>query len=107
MTLFFDMQTRQPSLSLPAGCAGRERQTVTIARLFEIIGEEKKSTVPKWKRYYLRHREQILSRMQVYREVNRERIREYNRNYKRARQRKRKERPGQTVPVQEVVPCSP
>ncbi|MDI6899662.1 MAG: hypothetical protein QMC82_07560 [Methanolinea sp.] len=106
MTLFYDMQTHRPSLYIPPECTGRERQTVTIARLIAMIAEEKKDPTPKWKRYYLRNREKILARVRVYREVNRDRIREYNRNYKRARQRRRIRRPGQAVLLVEVMPCS-
>jgi len=83
MTLYFDMQTRQLLLLVPPGAEGRERQTVTIATLFEMIEDQENKAWPKWKRYYYRHRQQEAARLKRYRATRREQIREYNRQYKR------------------------
>jgi len=103
MTLYFDMQTRQLLLLVPPGAEGRERQTVTIATLFEMIEDQENKAWPKWKRYYYRHRQQEAARLKRYRATRREQIREYNRQYKRnMRQRQKMAQPGQEVIIQEA-----
>ena len=103
MTLYFDMQTRQPLLFVPQGSEGRERQTVTIATLFEMIEDRENREWPKWKRYYYRHRQQEAARLKRYRATRREQIREYNRQYKRnMRQRQKMAQLGQEAIIQEA-----
>ena len=47
--------------------------------------QERQNRVPAWKRYYVRHREQELTRRKEYRENNKEAIAEYNHSYYRSR----------------------
>jgi len=101
MTLYFDMQTRQLLLLVPPGAEGRERQTVTIATLFEMIEDQEIKAWPKWKRYYYRHKNEIVEHNRAYREKNCKRLREHNREYKRAKRRKERE-----ALLQEAVSCS-
>ena len=106
MTLYFDMQTRQPLLFVPQGSEGRERQTVTIATLFEMIKDRENREWPKWKRYYLAHREKEIARQKAYRAAHPDDIRKYNRHYYRNRKQSKTVRPGQTLLIREAIPCS-
>ena len=66
MMLVYDLRAMQILFHPPADAGSRERRTVTIARLIAMIGEEKRKALPKWKRYYLAHREKVSIAIQNY-----------------------------------------
>jgi len=106
MMLVYDLRAMQILFHLPSDAGSRERRTVTIARLIAIIGEEKRKALPKWKRYYLAHREKEIARQKAYRAAHPDNIRKYNRHYYRNRKQSKTVRPGQTLLTREAVPCS-
>ena len=104
--LVYDMQALTVHFFPPAGTEDRKRQTVTIARLIEIIEEEKQKTGPKWKRYYLAHHEKEIARQKAYRAAHPDRVQEYNQYYYRNRKQRSAAPHDQAVPVQEAAKCS-
>jgi hypothetical protein len=106
MMLVYDLRAMQILFHLPSDAGCRERRTVTIARLITMIGEEKRKTLPKWKRYYLAHREKEIARQKAYRAAHPDHIRKYNRHYYRSRRQSKTVRPGQTLLIREAIPCS-
>jgi hypothetical protein len=106
MMLVYDLRAMQILFHLPSDAGSRERRTVTIARLITMIGEEKRKALPKWKRYYLAHREKEIARQKAYRAAHPDQIRKYNRQYYRNGKQSRTIRPGQTLLIREAVPCS-
>jgi len=85
MMLVYDLRAMQILFHPPADAGSREHRTVTIARLIAMIGEEKRKALPKWKRYYLAHREKEIARQKAYRAAHPDNIRKYNRHYYRNR----------------------
>ncbi|MDH7593727.1 MAG: hypothetical protein QHG99_05135 [Methanomicrobiales archaeon] len=90
MTLCFDLQTMQASLFLPEGASGRERRMMRIAEGIRLIESERRRRVPRWARYYVRHRERMIAKQRAYRANNREKVKEYNRWYYQMRKAKAK-----------------
>ena len=106
MMLVYDLRAMQILFHPPADAGSRERRTVTIARLIAMIGEEKRKALPKWKRYYLAHREKEIARQKAYRAAHPDLIRKYNRHYHRNRKQSKTIRSGQTLLIREPVSCS-
>jgi len=104
--LVYDMQAFSVHFFPPDGTEDRERRVVTIARLIGMIGEEKKKALPKWKRYYLSHRDKEIARQRAYRAAHPDHVQQYNRQYYRSRKQQRMTSPGKTVLIQEVAKCS-
>ena len=103
--LVYDMQTLSVDFFPPADAEDRPRRVVTIAELIVMIAKVQQKGLPKWKRYYLSHREREIARQTRYRAAHRDEVREYNRHYYRRRQRK-VAAPGQAVLIQDVAKCS-
>jgi len=106
MTLVYDLRSLTVHFFIPDGTDDRERQTVTIARLIDMIEEEKRKTGPKWKRYYHTHHEKELARQKAYRAAHPDKIREYNQQYYQDRKTRKAVAPGKAVLIQEAVKCS-
>lgn len=104
--LVYDMQALAVHFFPPADAEDRPRQVVTIAELIGMIAKAQQKGLPKWKRYYLSHREREISRQTRYRAAHRDEVREYNRHYYRSRKQRRTTPPGQAVLIQDVAKCS-
>lgn len=104
--LVYDMQALTVHFFPPASTEDRARHVVTIAELIRMINKAQQKTGPKWKRYYLAHRERELARQKAYRAAHRDRVQQYNQHYYRSRKRRRTAAPGQAVLVQEAAKCS-
>ncbi len=104
--LVYDMQAFTVHFFPPDGTENRERRVVTIARLIAMISEEKQKALPKWKRYYLSHREKEIARQTRYRAAHRDEVREYNRHYYWSRKQRKVAAPGQAVLIPETAKCS-
>jgi len=105
MTLVYDLRTLTVHFFAPAGTEDQERRMVSIARLIDMIDEEKRKTGPKWKRYYHRHRDHEIARQKVYRAAHPDRIREYNQRYYQDRKKRKAAAPDQAVLIQEAAKC--
>ena len=104
--LFYDMQALSVDFFPPADAEDRPRWVVTIAELIVMIATAQQKGLPKWKRYYLSHREREIARQTRYRAAHWEEVREYKRHYYRNRKQSKTIRSGQTLLIREAVPCS-
>jgi len=104
--LVYDMQTLSVDFFPPADAEDRPRRVVTIAELIVMIAKVQQKGLPKWKRYYLSHREREIARQKAYRAAHPDHIRKYNRHYYRSRRQSKTVRPGQTLLIREAVSCS-
>ncbi len=106
MTLVYDLRTMQVLFFPPEDSEDREILTVTIAEAIGLIEKEKRRRSPKWQQYYLKHREEELTRQRAYRAAHKEQVREYNQQYYQARKRQKPVAVGRDVSTQEGLACS-
>lgn len=104
--LVYDMQALAVHFFPPADAEDRPRRVVTIAELIVMIATAQQKGLPKWKRYYLSHREREIARQTQYRAAHWEEVREYNRHYYRSRKQRKAAAPGQALLIQEAAKCS-
>jgi len=104
--LVYDIQTLAVHFFPPAGNEDRERRVVSIAELIGMINKAQQQTGPKWKRYYLAHRDQEIARQKAYRAAHRNQVQQYNRQYYRSRKQMNTAPLRKPVLIQEASKCS-
>ncbi len=101
MMLVYDLRAMQILFHQPADAGSRPRRVVTIAELIVMIATAQQKGLPKWKRYYLSHREREIARQTRYRAAHWEEVREYKRHYYRNRKQSKTIRSGQTLLIRD------